>query len=446
MTAENRALSVSDAMRLAKGALEDIQVRVLGEVSECTVKPGYKAVYFTISDEYAVLPCLMWRDAYTASGLDLRPGMLVEVGGMFTAYAPKGRMQFQVRSMAPAGEGVLRLQVAALARRLEEAGLMSLERKRPLPEFPSRIGLVTSPRGKAVHDVIRTLRRRYPVAELVIAGVRVEGEAAVQSIAEGLRLMSATPGMDVVILCRGGGSYEDLMPFNAEEVACAIVACAVPVVTGIGHEPDTTIADMVADVRASTPTAAAEAVAPSVEELAQRLEGKARLLGRVLHHTVRSYEHRLRLLQDRPVLRDPVCTLGARMQAVDLAAGALGRALPARLSRDREAVARASKELLRVAPRLSERHADRVGHTGARLADAGSRMLERTQRDVERYAARLDDLSPLAILRRGYAVCYDESGSVVVRSVGDVSVGDRVAVRLAEGSLGCVVDSVRSEI
>ncbi len=445
MTAENRALSVSDAMRLAKGALERIQVRVLGEVSECTVKPGYKAVYFTMGDEYAVLPCLMWRDAYDGCGTDLRPGMLIEASGTFTAYAPKGRLQFQVRSMAPAGEGVLRLQVAALARKLEDAGLMSPERKRCLPEFPMRIGVVTSPRGKAVHDVIRTLRRRYPVAELLIAGVKVEGEQAAQAVAEGLRMMSSDADVDVVILCRGGGSYEDLMPFNTEEVARAIVASPSPVVTGIGHEPDTTIADMVADLRASTPTAAAEAVAPSAEELEKRLEGKARLLARALHHTVRGYDHRLRLLQDRPVLRDPVSMLSARMQSLDLAADALGRALPAMLVHGRDATMRAADGLVRAGSRLADRHRDRLGPVYDRLLDVAPRVLERTSHDVAAYAARLDDLSPLAILRRGYAVCYDESGGTVVRSAAAVNVGDQVTVRLAEGSLGCVVEETRSE-
>lgn len=445
MTMEERALSVTDAMRLAKGALERIQVRVLGEVSECTVKPGYKAVYFTIGDDSAVLPCLMWRDAYDACGFELRPGMLVEVNGTFTAYAPKGRMQFQVRTLAPAGEGVLRLQVAALARALEEAGLMAPGRKRPLPEFPSRIGLVTSPRGKAVHDVIRTLRRRYPVAELLIAGVRVEGEGASRAIVEGLYRAGAEPGMDVVILCRGGGSYEDLMPFNTEEVARAIVACPVPVVTGIGHEPDTTIADMVSDLRASTPTAAAEAVAPSSEDVQQRFEATARLLGRALHHTVRGYDHRVRLLRDRSVMRDPVCLLTQRMQTLDLTADALSRALPAKIARDGEAVAHLSAGLRRAASRLTERHTDRLGHVSGRLVDAGPRLLERAGRDLDSYVARLDDLSPLAILRRGYAVCYEEPGGAVVRSSRDVCVGGRVSVRLGEGALDCTVDTVRSE-
>jgi exodeoxyribonuclease VII large subunit len=417
------ALSVSDALRLAKRALEQLSLKVVGEVSECTVKPGYKAVYFTIRDEGAVLPCLMWRDAFDMCGMELRPGMLVEASGSFTAYAAKGRMQFQVRTLDPAGEGVLRLQVAALARRLEAEGLMASGRKRPLPTFPGKIGVVTSPRGKAVHDVIRTLSRRYPVAELVIAGVQVEGEGAVSAIVDGIRAVSAHPGVDVVILGRGGGSYEDLMPFNAEEIARAIVACAVPVVTGIGHEPDDSIADMVADYRASTPTAAAEAVAPAQEEVAERLDASARLLGRALTHAVRERAHHVRLLAQRPLFRDVACLLSGRMQALDLAAEALHRSLPESLRRSRESLARAREALGR----------------------SGARALERGERDWDLYAARLEDLSPLGILKRGYAVCYDATGSRVVRAVEDAEPGERVRVRLASGSLGCLVEETRTE-
>lgn len=432
-------------MRLAKRALEQLSLRIVGEVSECTVKPGYKAVYFTVRDEYAVLPCLMWRDAFDGCGLDLRPGMLVEVSGSFTAYAPKGRLQFQVRTLNPAGEGVLRLQVAALARRLEAEGLMAPERKRALPTFPRKIGLVTSPRGKAVHDVIRTLSRRYPVAELVIAGVQVEGEGSVAAIVRGLQAVAAHPGVDVVILGRGGGSYEDLMPFNAEEIARAVATCPVPVVTGIGHEPDDSIADMVADYRASTPTAAAESVAPAQEEVAERLDAAARLLGRALAHSVRERAHHLRLLAQRPVFRDTACLLSARMQSLDFTAEALNRALPESLRQSQDALVRMQDAMSRSAVHLLEPHAARVDASRTRLSAGGMRLLERGERSWDLYAARLEDLSPLGILKRGYAVCYDETGSRVVRSVDDARPGDRVNVRLASGSLGCLVENTRTE-
>jgi len=408
-------------MGLAKGSLERLSLRVVGEVSEFTDKPGYKAVYFTLGDGHAVMPCLIWRDAYTACGFQMRAGMLVEATGTFTCYAPKGRMQFQVRSIAPAGEGVLRLQVAAIARRLEAEGLMRPERKRPLPAYPRRIALVTSPRGKAVHDVIRTLRRRYPCAELLIAGVAVEGSCAIEAIVEGLRAAGAAPGVDVLILARGGGSYEDLMPFNAEEVARAIAASPIPVVTGIGHEPDTTIADMVADLRASTPTAAAEAVAPAIAEVSGRTRSAARLLGRALLHRVQAAEHRVRLLEHRPVFADATHLLAASAQALDLAADGLARALPRQL----------------------ERESGRADAAGAALVRAGRRLLERAEDGLGMQAARLNDLSPLAILGRGYAVCYAADGHVVKRAE-ETTPGDAVRVKLAGGSLGCRVETTES--
>ena len=246
------ALSVSAAMGLAKNALEEVVVRLVGEVSEVNDKPGYKAVYFTVKDEKASLPCMMWMNRYQASGVALSVGALVELTGRFSLYAAKGRMNFDVFSVSLAGEGQLRLQVANLARELEAMGLMDPARKRPLPAYPETIGLVTSPRGAAVHDVLRTLRRRYPLARILFAGVPVEGPGAADGLVDGLAKV-VFAGAEVVLLVRGGGSFEDLMPFNDRRLARTIAACPVPVVTGIGHEPDTSIADMVADVRVSTP-------------------------------------------------------------------------------------------------------------------------------------------------------------------------------------------------
>ncbi|MDO8964391.1 MAG: exodeoxyribonuclease VII large subunit [Coriobacteriia bacterium] len=422
MSDASRALTVTEVMTLTKRTLESVTLRVMGEVSEFTDKSGYKAVYFTLCDGSSVMPCLVWRDAYAASGVELRHGMLVEVSGTLTVYPPKGRLQFQVRSLQAAGEGALRLKVAALARTLEDEGLMRPERKRALPPFPERIALVTSPRGKAVHDVIRTLRRRYPAAELIIAGVAVEGADAVAAIVSGIQAAGAS-GADVVILARGGGSYEDLMPFNEEAVARAVAACPVPVVTGIGHEPDTSIADMVADLRASTPTAAAEAVAPSGDEVAARFRSLQRLLGRGLLHAVRDAGRRVEVLASHAVFRDPRFLTSVASQRLDTAAAALPRAIPERLRRDGERLASAERALFA----------------------AVGRRLERAGDEMARAAARIADLSPLGILSRGYAVCYADDGRRVVRSSADLSAGDRVRVRLHQGALGCVVESVESE-
>lgn len=438
------ALSVSDAMALAKGALEGVRIRVVGEVSEATVKPGYKAIYFSLKDGTSVMPCLMWRDAYDASGVTLEDGRLVEVAGFFTAYAAKGRLQFQVRQVAIAGEGVLRMQVAALARQLEAEGLTSDSRKRPLPPYPQRIGVVTSPRGKAIHDILQTLQRRYPVAEVLIAGIQVEGECAPAEIVRGLERAASEAGIDVIILGRGGGSYEDLMPFNTEEVARAIARCPVPVVTGIGHEPDTSIADMVADMRASTPTAAAEAVVPDVADVVRRLESQRRLLGRALSHVVDRSAHRLVLMAQRSVFCDADVFLGSRMQTLDTLADGLARALPARIERQVEAVEQVRGALGRIGPRLLTASEEQLGRTLEKVAGLGRELIASADRNIATAAARLDDLSPLAILRRGYAVCYEESGSVLRSSEG-VSPGQGVRVRLAQGRLGCIVSTVEAE-
>ncbi|MBN1193441.1 MAG: exodeoxyribonuclease VII large subunit [Coriobacteriia bacterium] len=444
MSIPERPLSVSDAMTFAKGALENVRLRVLGEVSEVASKPGYKAVYFCLKDGASVMPCLMWRDAYDASGVTLEDGRLVEVSGFFTAYAAKGRLQFQVRQIVMAGEGVLRMQVAALARQLEAEGLFEEARKRSLPLFPQRIGVVTSPHGKAVHDILRTLRRRYPIAEVSIAGVQVEGEGAIGQIVHGLEVAGRAPGVEVIVLGRGGGSYEDLMPFNSEEVARAVADCAVPVVTGIGHEPDTCIADMVADVRASTPTAAAEAVAPDIAELGRRLQSQRRMLGRALSHMVTGSSHRLKLIAQRPVFCDADALLGARSQALDGLAEGLDRALPALVGRLGVSLEMVVRSLGRLGPQLTATHEQHLARAREKVLAVGQEMVAAGEREIAAFAARLDDLSPLAILGRGYAVCY-EKGGAILRSIDGVSPGQQVRVRLANGSLGCTVDQVEVE-
>ncbi len=412
------SLTVTQAMSLARSALETVTVQVLGEVSEFNDKPGYKAAYFTVCDEGASMPCMMWRDAYVASGVQLRCGTLVQMSGTFSAYVPKGRMQFMVKRVALAGEGMLRMQVAELARKLESEGLMRADRKRALPIHPEKIAVVTSPRGKAVHDVIRTLRRRYPLAELLVAGVAVEGADAPRAMADAMKI-AADAGAEVILLVRGGGSYEDLMPFNDESVARAVAACPVPVVTGIGHEPDVSIADMVGDLHASTPTAAAEAVAPSVEELSATLDKTGRLLGRALQHRVQEARHRLRMLAGRPVFCDRAALVGPAWQTLDSLSAGLRRAIPVRLERD----------------------ARQLTYLRERIVRVGPRVVERASQQMKSGAARLNDLSPLAILGRGYAVCFADDGTRVVKSYSEVDVGDNVTVRLGTGRIGCKVES-----
>ncbi|WP_080797204.1 exodeoxyribonuclease VII large subunit [Arabiibacter massiliensis] len=436
-----KPLSVSGAMALAKGALEGVVVRLVGEVSEVSNKPGYKAVYFTVKDRCASLPCMMWNNRFQAAGVALRVGQLVELTGRFTLYAPKGRMNFDVFSLALAGEGDLRLKVAELARKLEAEGLMDPARKRPLPAYPDVIGLVTSPRGAAVHDVLRTLRRRFPLARVLLAGVAVEGATAPAGLVEGMRQV-VVAGAEVVLVVRGGGSFEDLMPFNDERLARTISRCPVPVVTGIGHEPDTSIADMVADVRASTPTAAAEAVSPARESLEGHFAARARTLSACAGRAIERAGAEVRRCATRPLFCDAQLLFATEAQTLDLAADRLFRAIPANLERDRLQVARQRERLARAMPAAVEREGARIARCRERLAACGGALVPRFSQQAAVAAARLHDLSPLAVLGRGYAIARTPEGAVV-KSVEGVSAGDAVDVSVADGVLVCRVEAAR---
>jgi len=457
------ALSVSAAMGLAKGALESVVVRLVGEVSELSDKPGYKAVYFTVKDEKAALPCMMWMNRYQAAGVSLAVGALVEMTGRFSLYAAKGRMNFDVLTLTLAGEGQLRLQVANLARELEAMGLMAPERKRPLPVYPQVVGIVTSPRGSVIHDMLRTLRRRYPLAKVMVAGVPVEGPGAADAMVDGLAKV-VFAGAELVLLGRGGGSFEDLMPFNDRRLARTIAACPVPVVTGIGHEPDTTIADLVADVRASTPTAAAEAVAPTRKETDGRLESLGQRLGRGMELKLTGAARSVERIAALSLFREPERLFDTEALALDDLSDRLGRALPDTLRENRHRVGLLGEALTRMLPGALDRPAGQVSTARARLVargttltdrfaapvlrdrgrlhSAGERMTDHFRRSVAVNAARLHDLSPLTVIGRGFSIARTDEGAVV-RSVDQVAPGASLMVAVGDGEIDCTVDRCR---
>ena len=421
---QSSAYTVTQAMNAAKRGLEKIRLTVIGEVSEFNDKPGYKAAYFTVHDDGCSMPCIMWRDRYNASGVVLQAGMLVELTGNFSCYPAKGRLQFSVASMQLAGEGKLRMQVAQLARKLEAEGLMDASRKRRVPALPRRIAVVTSPRGKAVHDVIRTLRRRYPLGELYICGVPVEGADAPARIIQGLKVAcEAQPAPDVILLVRGGGSYEDLMPFNDESLARAVAASPIPVVTGIGHEPDNSICDMVSDRRCSTPTAAAEAIALSTEELSSKLSNAQGALRRSVENYMQVRQAQLERLLDRPLWHDAHYLTGPYLQTLDTMEERLLRAIPDALSADAHML-----DLLK-----------------GRLVNLGPRLCEGFGRNLALSAAKLDALSPLKTLSRGYSITYAADGHTVIDSVEHVVSGDAIQIQVQDGRLACTVDTVERE-
>jgi len=395
---------------LLERAFRDLWVQ--GEVSNFRVSP-YGHFYFTLKDESAQLRCFVNRK--DARFLRLRPedGLAVTVRGSLSVYEQRGDYQLLVSYLEPVGVGALQLAFEQLKARLAAEGLFAAERKKPLPMLPQRIGLVTSPRGAAIADIIRILRRRYENLHLRLYPVRVQGEGAAEEIAEAIRAFNRHRAADVIILARGGGSLEDLWAFNEEIVARAIATSKIPIITGVGHETDFTIADFVADLRAPTPSAAAELVIKSKEELKERLRT---LEAKLAHH-----------------LRYQI--LHARQRLTELLAARGWRELDALL---REQMQRADE----LATRLRQGLRDAVGDRRQRWALAAARLvsfdlrgaLERERLRLQGLTGQLNQLSPMKVLDRGYAIVFDPDGKVV-KSAAAVRLGDPIQVQLARGRL-----------
>ncbi|HNY42378.1 MAG TPA: exodeoxyribonuclease VII large subunit [Bryobacteraceae bacterium] len=415
-------------------------VRVTGEVS------GYKVwtsghAYFTLKDGAAQVRCVLFRNV--ARYLKVKPadGMQVRARGSVEVRQERGEYQLVVSGIEPQGEGELQLAFERLKRKLLEEGLFETDRKRPLPAFPSRIGVVTSPRGAVIRDILSVLGRRWPMAHVRLYPTKVQGEGAVEGICAALEQLGGSGWPEVIILARGGGSIEDLWTFNEEAVARAIFNCPVPVVSGVGHETDFTIADFVADLRAPTPSAAAELIAPDLLALLDHIDTLGDRAGRALSLRVARLA---RLLAERGSSRPARLVqrmIGRAQQRADeldyglrLAGGRQVAVISARLEgldrrlRRQDARLKLSQSQLRASTltnRLNAAIRTPIQQSCARLGQA---------------AAHLDALSPLAVLGRGYAIVEGPHG--ILRDAADVSAGDPLGVRLSRGRLGARVESV----
>jgi exodeoxyribonuclease VII large subunit len=390
--------SVTDLTRYLRGLLVNDDalgdVWVLGEVSNLS-RPASGHVYFTLKDAAASLRCVMWRNTALRQPLLPREGDAVEVHGAIDVYEAGGVYQLYADAIRPAGEGALYQEFLRLKARLEAEGLFDLERKRPLPRWPQRIGVVTSPTAAALRDILNTLRRRYPIVEVILVPTPVQGVEAPPGIVTALEVVNRVVHPDVIILARGGGSIEDLWAFNDERVARAIVASEAPVVTGVGHETDFTIADFAADLRAPTPTAAAEMVTPNRVDLLAGLGDLAGRLARAVQGMVSASRWSLSEQANRLRLYSPASRLRGDRQHLD----ELERSLYLN---------------------LDHRFQLRRSHLGG-------------------LDQRLSALNPIGVLGRGYAIVSRQDGSVV-RSVSQVGAGDGIDVRVVDGSFGARVD------
>jgi exodeoxyribonuclease VII large subunit len=442
-----RVWTVTDLTAAIRDLLETrfTEVWLEGELSNCRVwNTGH--LYFTIKDASAQIKGVMWRSATRALRFKPEDGLRVVARGRISVYDPKGEYQIVCEHLEPQGAGALQLAFEQLKKRLSSEGLFAQERKRPLPALPRKIGIVTSLDGAAIRDIVTVISRRHPNAHLVIRPSRVQGEGAAADIARGLQAIVLVPGIDVVIVGRGGGSIEDLWAFNEEVVARAIARSPVPIISAVGHETDVTIADFVSDLRAPTPSAAAEMVVAGKEEFRARID---RLADRAVSAARRRVE-RLRgvvhRLSGRPGLAGwpgRLALRGRHVAEVTHQLGRAGRALVARKERryHERRLALETYDLRRQIGLVRTR----LTRVDAALRAATVRTHTRADGRFRGQAARLESLSPLAVLGRGYAVCWDEGRTRIIRDASTVGEGDGVRVTLHRGQLECRVERRRED-
>ncbi|MBW7573471.1 exodeoxyribonuclease VII large subunit [Caproiciproducens faecalis] len=375
-------------------------VFVGGEISNFTnhYKSGH--FYLSLKDEKCVIRAVMFAQSARRIRFLPQDGMKVIVRGRVSVYEATGQYQLYIDDMQPDGLGALNLAFEQLKTKLEAEGLFSPERKKPIPVFPERIGVITSPTGAAVHDITSILARRYPLAEIVFCPVLVQGEGAAPQIVDALARFNRLLCADVIILGRGGGSLEDRWPFNEEMVARAVVASKIPVISAVGHETDFTICDFVADLRAPTPSAAAELAVPDCAELEYTIRYDLSRLKKIMHKKLDELKQNLNALTSGYIFKNPLNLI----------------------------------ELERI----------RTDQLTARLNGSMSRKTADARAALSSVSGRLNALSPLATLSRGYSIVYGQDGHVVTRA-SNLKTGERISVLLKEGTLGCVVDSVEEK-
>jgi exodeoxyribonuclease VII large subunit len=443
--APRRILSVSELTARVRLLLEDrfVDVWVEGELSNSRVwQTGH--MYFTLKDAGAQIRGVMFRSALRTLRFTPRDGLRVVARGRISVYDPKGEYQIVCEHLEPEGLGALQLAFDQLKQRLATEGLFDDRRKRALPALPRKIGVVTSLDGAALRDIIKVLRRRYPNAHLVIRPTRVQGEGAALDIARAMRAIGKVRGVDVVIVGRGGGSIEDLWAFNEEVVARAIAGCPVPTISAVGHETDVTIADFVADVRAPTPSAAAEMVVARKDDFCAHIDRLAQRMTATIQAHLHRCDSRLRILEARSGYAGIHGRIAMRGRHAGDLSHELRRAMQGYLAeRERSyQTLRLTLETFDLRRRLGGVRARLVVAEG-RLAAASARGRHRADGRLRGAAARLEALSPLAVLGRGYAVCWNANRTAAIRDAGTVAPGDRVRVTLARGELDCDVAGSR---
>ena len=447
-SADDRPLSVSALASRIDGALKSGipgRVRVIGQVGGFRDRTHW---YFNLSDQGAVVGAVMFASSARRSKVVPEDGLEVIATGRIDFYAPGGKVSLVVDRIEPVGAGAAQLALRKLLEEARALGWLDPERKRALPAFPRQIGVVTSRTGAALQDVINTVARRCPAVGLVVVDARVQGERASLEVRRAVRALGAARdrlGIDAIIVTRGGGSSEDLAAFNDKELARAIVESPVPVVAAIGHETDTTLAELVADERCATPTQAAMRLTPEREALAEQVSSLSARLRRSLQERGRNERRRVETLGARPVLRDPSQIVRARRERIDGLGVRLRQALRGGGNAEQRRLAALGLRLERRRP--GEQHArrqERLRALGARLS-RGIRVTVAQEREaIDALERELNAVGPMSVLARGFSATMDEDGRLV-RSVEDVRPGQRLITRVLDGSLSSTVEGAAGE-
>lgn len=420
------------------------QVFVAGEVSNFRLRPAHQ--YFSLKDEHAKIGAVMFKSAFQKLKFKLEDGMAVLAVGRVTVYEPSGNYQLTIERLEPAGQGALALAYAQLNERLRKEGLYDIHDHTPLARYPRKVAVVTSPSGAVIHDIITTVRRRYPQLAITLFPAQVQGDTAAPDIVRQLERIDQYGGFDAVIIGRGGGSLEDLWPFNEEAVARAIVAMHIPVISSVGHETDVTIADYAADYRAATPTAAAEYVTPvTADEAHQNIVKLAQRLVRAQAALLASLRYRLDRARQSVVLTQPSRLYDGQMQKVDLLRSRLMRSFPAQLAKLRSRLDLAQSRLQRSGlPARIAGNQVTITNLERRMVAATNATLQARRQRVGQLIGSLDSLSPLRTLSRGYAYATDSTGHVL-RTADEYVVGSKINIHVDRGTVDATVNGIHVE-
>ena len=430
---------VNEMQRLMETSYPEIWIE--GELSSLSA-PASGHLYFTLKDEHSQLRCAMFRSRASANRYRPKAGDAVRLRAKISVYSARGDLQCIVQYIEDAGEGVLQRRFEELKQKLNQAGLFSTEHKLSLPKIPRHIGLVTSPTGAAVKDILSTLKRRCPGIPVTIYPAVVQGEGAAKSLVNALSHAIQHQQVDVIILSRGGGSLEDLWCFNDEELANTIFQCPLPIVSGVGHEVDTTIADYVADFRAPTPTAAAELLSPDNLALRQQLDS---LVQRLLLSTIRIFERRAQQVDiNFHKLQHPKTTLALNRQKLQPLPDRLQHLIKGQLIKYQYTVDQCNNRLQSQHPRQHfKQQTSQVNMLGHRLLQIQRHSLDNQQHKLQALANQLHLVSPLATLERGYSIARDHN-QIILRKSFQTKLNDKISLQLSSGTLSCRIDKIIS--